>query len=52
VAAGHALLVAAGGSVIEPDGAAITYGTPQLRIPAFLAWGGPAPTEGALKGGY
>jgi 3'(2'), 5'-bisphosphate nucleotidase len=52
VAAGHALLVAAGGSVIEPDGAAITYGTPQLRIPAFLAWGGPVPTEGALKGGY
>jgi 3'(2'), 5'-bisphosphate nucleotidase len=52
VAAGHALLVAAGGSVIEPDGAALTYGTPELRIPAFLAWGGPAPTEGALKGGY
>jgi 3'(2'), 5'-bisphosphate nucleotidase len=51
VAAGHAVLTAAGGSVIEPDGAALTYGTPDLRIPAFLAWAGPAPTEGALKAG-
>ena len=52
VAAGHAVLAAAGGSVIEPDGAALTYGTPDLRIPAFLAWAGPAPTEGALKAGW
>jgi 3'(2'), 5'-bisphosphate nucleotidase len=52
VAAGHAVLVAAGGSVIDPDGAALTYGTPALRIPAFLAWAGPAPTEGALKAGW
>ncbi|MDR3420808.1 MAG: 3'(2'),5'-bisphosphate nucleotidase CysQ [Xanthobacteraceae bacterium] len=52
VAAGHALLVAAGGSVIGPDGTALAYGTPELRIPAFFAWGGPAPTKGALKGGY
>jgi 3'(2'), 5'-bisphosphate nucleotidase len=52
VAAGHAILVAAGGSVIEPDGAALRYGTAKLLIPAFLAWGGPAPTEGALKAGY
>lgn len=51
VAAGHALLVAAGGSVTNPDGAALAYGTPELRIPAFLAWGGPAPTKGALKNG-
>lgn len=51
VAAGHAVLTAAGGSVIEPDGAALKYGTPELRIPAFLAWGGPAPTEGVLKAG-
>ncbi len=49
VAAGHAVLTAAGGSVIAPDGSALTYGTADLRIPAFLAWGGPAPTEGALK---
>jgi 3'(2'), 5'-bisphosphate nucleotidase len=52
IAAGHALLVAAGGSVIDPDGAALTYGTPDLRIPSFLAWGGPAPGEGARKSGY
>jgi 3'(2'), 5'-bisphosphate nucleotidase len=50
VAAGHAILAAAGGSVIEPDGAALTYGTPKLIIPAFIAWGGPAPTDGAVKG--
>jgi 3'(2'), 5'-bisphosphate nucleotidase len=48
VAAGHALLVAAGGSVIQPDGAALAYGTPHLTIPAFLAWGGPAPKRLAL----
>jgi 3'(2'), 5'-bisphosphate nucleotidase len=52
VAAGHAVLTAASGSVIAPDSSALTYGTADLRIPAFLAWGGPAPTEGALKAGY
>jgi 3'(2'), 5'-bisphosphate nucleotidase len=51
IAAGHAILVAAGGSVINPDGAALIYGTPDLLIPAFLAWGGPTPTGGALKVG-
>jgi len=50
VAAGHAVLAAAGGSVVEPDGAALVYGSPELRIPAFIAWGGPAPAEGAIKG--
>jgi 3'(2'), 5'-bisphosphate nucleotidase len=52
IAAGHAILVAAGGSVIDPDAAALTYGSPDLLIPAFLAWGGPTPTEGALEAGY
>jgi 3'(2'), 5'-bisphosphate nucleotidase len=52
VAAGHAVLVAAGGSVVDQDGADLIYGTPDLLIPAFLAWGGPVPTEGALKEGY
>jgi 3'(2'), 5'-bisphosphate nucleotidase len=42
VAAGHAILAAAGGSVVTPDGAALTYGSSQLRIPAFLAAGDPA----------
>jgi len=41
VAAGHAVLAAAGGSVIGPDGAPLRYGTPLRKIPAFLAWGGP-----------
>ena len=47
VAAGHAVLAAAGGSVVDPDGTALIYGSPALLIPAFVAWGGPAPTEGA-----
>ena len=41
VAAGHAILAAAGGGVVTPDGAALTYGSPPLRIPAFLAAGDP-----------
>ncbi len=51
VAAGHAILVAAGGSVIDPQGAALIYGTPELRIPSFLAWGHRRPPERALKTG-
>ena len=47
VAAGHAVLAAAGGSVVDPEGTALIYGSPALLIPAFVAWGGPAPTEGA-----
>jgi 3'(2'), 5'-bisphosphate nucleotidase len=50
IAAGHAILAAAGGRVIEPDGSALTYGSPDLIIPAFVAWGGPAPIEGPIKG--
>lgn len=45
VAAGHAVLVAAGGSVTAPDGTAVTYGTPERRIPAFLAWGDSPPQQ-------
>ncbi len=52
VAAGHAVLVAAGGSVVGWDDEAIVYGSPELIIPRFFAWGGPVPTEGALKDGY
>jgi len=52
VAAGHAILAAAGGSVVGWDDEAIDYGAPELVIPAFFAWGGPVPTEGALKAGY
>jgi 3'(2'), 5'-bisphosphate nucleotidase len=39
IAAGHAILKAAGGSVIAPDGGPIVYGTAELLIPGFLAWG-------------
>ena len=39
VAAGHAILAAAGGSVVGRNGEALAYGTPELRIPAFLACG-------------
>jgi 3'(2'), 5'-bisphosphate nucleotidase len=42
VAAGQAVLAAAGGSITSPDGAPLLYGTPELRIPGFLAWGAPA----------
>ena len=43
IAAGHAILVAAGGCVVAPDGSALTYGTRELLIPAFIAWGGQTP---------
>ena len=42
IAAGHAILKAAGGSVTAPDGTPLVYSTNDLLIPAFLAWGDPA----------
>jgi 3'(2'), 5'-bisphosphate nucleotidase len=42
IAAGHAILKAAGGGVTAPDGAPLVYGSHDLLIPAFLAWGDPA----------
>jgi 3'(2'), 5'-bisphosphate nucleotidase len=41
LAAGHAILAAAGGIVTALDGSALKYGTVDLRIPSFLAWGDP-----------
>jgi 3'(2'), 5'-bisphosphate nucleotidase len=41
VAAGQAILEAAGGRVCAPDGSRLVYGAPELRIPGFLAWGDP-----------
>jgi 3'(2'), 5'-bisphosphate nucleotidase len=38
-AAGQAILVAAGGSVRAPDGAALTYGKPDFRNSGFIARG-------------
>jgi 3'(2'), 5'-bisphosphate nucleotidase len=46
VAAGHAILAAAGGRVVAPDGRALAYGSHELRIPAFLARGDPATSLG------
>jgi 3'(2'), 5'-bisphosphate nucleotidase len=42
IAAGHAILEAAGGSVIAPDGNRLVYGSSELLIPDFLAWADPA----------
>jgi 3'(2'), 5'-bisphosphate nucleotidase len=39
IAAGQAIVEAAGGHVLAPDGKPIRYGTPELIIPAFIAWG-------------
>jgi 3'(2'), 5'-bisphosphate nucleotidase len=39
VAAGHAVLRAAGGDVRRPDGSALHYGLGNLRIPGFIAAG-------------
>ena len=43
VAAGHALVVAAGGIITTPQGAALPYGrvAENFRVPAFIAWGDP-----------
>ena len=39
VAAGHAVLAAAGGVVTTIEGAPLTYGQPDFRVPAFIACG-------------
>jgi 3'(2'), 5'-bisphosphate nucleotidase len=41
VAAGHALVEAAGGAVTSPSGAPLRYGSGAegFRVPAFIAWG-------------
>src|SRR5262245_20247095 len=41
IAAGHAVVVAAGGTVTCPDGSPIQYGAARhdFRVPAFMAWG-------------
>ena len=42
VAAGHALVVAAGGAVMAPDGGLLSYGGEGFRVAGFVAWGDPA----------
>jgi 3'(2'), 5'-bisphosphate nucleotidase len=39
VAAGHAIVVAAGGQMLAPGGTPLRYGTPELLIPDFIASG-------------
>jgi len=39
VAAGHAIVKAAGGEVTAPDGSPLVYGTTDLLIPGFIATG-------------
>ena len=41
VAAGHALVAAAGGKVMSPQGSPLAYGRTKefFRVPAFMAWG-------------
>lgn len=39
IAAGHAIVKAAGGNVAAPDGSPLRYGTAELLIPAFVAMG-------------
>jgi 3'(2'), 5'-bisphosphate nucleotidase len=43
VAAGHALVVAAGGIVTTPEGGNLTFGhvAKNFRVPSFIAWGDP-----------
>lgn len=42
IAAGDAILTAAGGALIGPDGAPITYGRAGFRVASFIAWGDPS----------
>jgi 3'(2'), 5'-bisphosphate nucleotidase len=48
VAAGHALIAAAGGTVTDAQGKHLTFGHVErdFRIPAFIAWGDPAKAAG------
>lgn len=39
VAAGHALLLAAGGDIVNTGGAPLSYGNPGFRLPPFIAFG-------------
>jgi 3'(2'), 5'-bisphosphate nucleotidase len=43
IAAGHALVAAAGGIVTKPDGGELTFGhaAENYRVPGFIAWGDP-----------
>lgn len=40
IAAGHAVLAAAGGRVVDREGRPLGYGKPGFENPPFIAWGG------------
>ena len=44
IAAGHAVVVASGGTVTKPNGEPLSYGHQDrdFRVPGFVAWGDPA----------
>ena len=44
VAAGHAIVTAAGGRITDSKGAALQFGSGRegFRVPEFIAWGDPA----------
>ena len=42
IAAGHAVLLAAGGGVTRPDGKPLLYGQSDFRVAAFIAFGDPS----------
>lgn len=44
-AAGDAVLRAAGGTVVQPDGATFSYGKPDYRNGGFIAWADPKAAE-------
>lgn len=50
IAAGHAVLIAAGGSVTSPDGTALRYGKAErgFRNGDFVAWGASKPIAGRV----
>ena len=50
IAAGHAILAAAGGTVPTPDGGELRFGKrrEKFRVPGFIAWGDPALAGAAI----
>jgi 3'(2'), 5'-bisphosphate nucleotidase len=52
IAAGDAVLTAAGGLVAAPDGGAVTYGHAErgFRVPAFVAWGDATAAQSHMLG--
>jgi 3'(2'), 5'-bisphosphate nucleotidase len=50
IAAGHAIIAAAGGRMTTPDGALLQYGREGFLVPGFIAWGDPTAAKRLLAG--